>query len=238
MKNKYLVATIILLAILPALCYAQTYRGHRGQPRSRVMPTQRVPNRPLNPRPPAMHRPPVHNAPRPHRPSYRPPRPIHFNPIYHQRYWYHHPHSYNWGVNWIPIGTIVSTIAAASVATAIAENATQTQTVYYNDGVFYQQNTDGYITITPPVGYAVPSIPQNSVMLMCNDNTYYYYNGTFYQKQNNNYIVVSPPIGCIVYNLPSDAQEINHNGLVYYYYNGTYYQPINDNNNPAYQIIE
>ena len=244
MKNKYFVA-IIAFAVLPALSHTQTYRGHSGQPRQRVLPTQRVPQRPLNPRPPAIHRPPSHNIGRPPRPayhpphpSYRPPRPIYFNP-YHQRYWFHHPHVYNWGANWIPIGTIVSTIAAATVATAIAENATpQAQPIYYNDGVFYQQNTDGYITITPPIGYAVPGIPQNSVMLTYNNNTYYYYNGTFYQKQNNAYIIVSPPIGCIVYNLPSDVQEINNNGLIYYYYNGTYYQPINDNNTPAYQIIQ
>ena len=147
MKNKYFVA-IIAFAVLPALSHTQTYRGHRGQARQRVLPTQRVPQRPLNPRPPAIHRPPSHNIGRPPRPayhpphpSYRPPRPIYFNP-YHQRYWFHHPHVYNWGANWIPIGTIVSTIAAATVATAIAENATpQAQPIYYNDGVFYQQNT-------------------------------------------------------------------------------------------------
>lgn len=229
-----LVGTLCLFGSQAAI----SQRIGRQQPTRRpAMPSQRVPGRPSASRPPMTHRPPSWN--RPSRPAPRPPHFI-YNPMYHPRYWYHHPTPYFWGNNWHPVGTFLSTMATVAVATAVADNiaASLSQPVYYSNGVFLQLENNGYIVIAPPIGYGVATLPDNTVATLYNGTTYYYYNGTFYQKRNNQYVVVAPPIGCIVQNLPTDAQEITHEGRIYYYYNNTYYQPVNENNLPAYQVID
>ena len=234
MKKK----TIILISMgIVYLCNSDITEAQRRGIGRHTMPSHRIPNRPPRPRPPMANRP--TNNIRPHRPIARPPH-IHYNPIYHTRYWYHHPTPYYWGSNWHPIGSFIGSIATISLATAIVADiaSQQTQPIYYNDGVFYRKQNDGYIVIAPPIGYGVEVLPNNTFATTYNGETYYYYNGTFYRKDMNRYVVVSPPIGCIVLNLPSDAEEITNDGFIYYYSNGTYYQPVNENNIPAYQVIE
>lgn len=237
-RKKIIICSVATMMLLSNSGISQRGRvPQRHSPPRSAMPTQRFPHKPHTPRPPM--RPGPSNIGRPHRPPTRP-QPLYPPPIYHNRYHFHTPIFHSRVSNWVPIGTFLGTVAAATLTTAIASSiaATLPQPVYYNDGMFYQQQNGGYITIAPPIGYSVVSLPPNGTTTECNGTFYYYFNGTFYQKNMDRYIVVAPPIGCIVNNLPSDSQEISENGITYYYYNGTYYQPVLENNMPAYQVIQ
>ncbi len=240
MKPK--VSIICAFSIILIYCNLDVL-GQRGNtrpsPNRPSSPVRYSPNRSSSIRHPNM-RPnrPTHIG-RPHRPPYRP-YPIYHRPAFRRNYWYHPYTPYHWGSSWSPIGAFVGTLASAALITAIATNiATPApQPIYYSSGNFYQQKNNGYIVISPPIGYAVPQIPENANITILDGITYYYYNGTFYQQQNKQYIVVSPPIGSVILHLPSGVEVIQDNEQTYYHYNGTYYQPINNNGYPAYQVIQ
>lgn len=98
---------------------------------------------------------------------------------------------------------------------------------FYFEGVFYDDESSGYVVIAPPVDADVPDLPPGTETVVANGTVYYYAAGAFYvQQPDGSYVVVAPPIGVTVSELPPDAVETVVNGVVYYLADGTYYLPV------------
>ena len=64
--------------------------------------------------------------------------------------------------------------------------ASAATTYYYQDGVFYAQNTDGqYYVIVPPAGALVENLPEDFETVILNGEKYYRVDDTIYQMTIN-----------------------------------------------------
>jgi hypothetical protein len=238
-KNKFIISVAMMLFFFQGNNNVEAQFNREGVSHQRPAnrPPIHSPSRLKPPRPHLERKPPYYRFP--NRP-YIMNKPHSLNSFYHGDYHYLHPMPHPTFHNRLPIGTVVATLAASTLATAIATNVATalSQPIYYNDGTFYRQNTDGYVVISPPMGYAVYNLPSSAQVLKHDGVTYYYFDGTFYKKQIDKFVVVSAPVGCVVMELPANSEEKEVNGQVYYWYNGTYYMPVYDNGYSAYQVID
>jgi hypothetical protein len=53
---------------------------------------------------------------------------------------------------------------------------------YYSGGSFYRPYNGGYQVVVPPVGAAVPSLPEDAQYIEIDGAPYYEYNGVYYQE--------------------------------------------------------
>lgn len=134
---------------------------------------------------------------------------------------------------------------------------------YYYGGIFYRPyDGGGYEVTTPPVGAAVPNLPDGARAIMIDGQQFYELDGVYYKTvvndQNKKVYVVAgrdgvlntdgnaaapeqtaaPRVGDIVNDLPDGCRKVNLNGKKYFVSpNDIYYQAIiDDNGNPAYRI--
>jgi hypothetical protein len=134
---------------------------------------------------------------------------------------------------------------------------------YYNDGIFYQPyDGGGYEVTTPPVGAAVPGLPQGAKSIMIDNQQFYELNGVYYKAVVNDqgktvYVVAgkdgvlntdgsdvsggdsaAPQVGDIVNELPDGCRKVILNGKRYFVSpNDIYYQPYTDKSgNSGYRI--
>ena len=114
----------------------------------------------------------------------------------------------------------------------------QNTTYYVQDGVYYQQGSQGYVVVNAPAGAALKDLPPGSVSIPFGGSTYYYSGGVFYVNQNGGFVVVNTPMGITVSQLPPGATQININGTVYYLYNGIHYQPALLNGATVYTTVQ
>jgi len=93
-------------------------------------------------------------------------------------------------------------------------------------GGYYQAQPDGeYVVVQPPVGVAVPALPDGAVPAVFGPTTFYYLDGVFYVPQGNGFAVVNPPPGIEVPTLPAGATQVVISGAVVYQFNGFNYTP-------------
>lgn len=135
---------------------------------------------------------------------------------------------------------------------------------YYYGGVFYTPyDGGGYQVTTPPLGAAVPSLPEGARSIVINGQQFYELNGVYFKAVTNDqgktvYEVagrdgvlntdgsVQPPqvdsatpqVGDVVNELPDNCRKVTLNGKKFFVSpNGIYYQPFTDSNgNPGYRI--
>ena len=134
---------------------------------------------------------------------------------------------------------------------------------YYYGGVFYTPyDGGGYQVATPPVGAAIPSLPDGARSIVIDGQQFYELNGVYYKAvvndQNKKVYVVAgrdgvlntdgsdvdsqdstaPQVGDIVNELPDNCRKVTLNGKKYYVSpNDIYYQPYVDaNGNTGYRI--
>ena len=134
---------------------------------------------------------------------------------------------------------------------------------YYSGGVFYTPyDGGGYQVTTPPVGAAIPSLPDGAKSIMIDNQQFYELNGVYYKAVVNDqgkkiYVVAgrdgvlntdgsnvtpaessAPQVGDIVNELPDGCRKVSLNGKKYYVSpNDIYYQPyVDENGNPGYRI--
>jgi hypothetical protein len=135
---------------------------------------------------------------------------------------------------------------------------------YYYGGVFYAPyDGGGYEVTTPPVGAAIPSLPQGARSIVINGQQYYELNGVYYKAVVNDqgktvYEVAgrdgvlntdgsqaapqqdtsAPQVGDVVNELPDNCRKVTLNGKRFYVSpNGIYYQPYVDaKGNTGYRI--
>lgn len=135
---------------------------------------------------------------------------------------------------------------------------------YYYGGVFYTPyDGGGYQVTVPPVGAAVPTLPQGAKSIMIDGQQYYEMNGVYYKavindQQKTVYVVAgrdgvlntdgssaapadqvaTPQVGDIVNELPDGCHKVTLNGKKYYVSpNDIYYQAYTDEDgNVGYRI--
>jgi hypothetical protein len=135
---------------------------------------------------------------------------------------------------------------------------------YYYGGAFYTPyDGGGYQVTTPPLGAAIPSLPQGSRSIVINGQQFYELNGVYYKAVTNDqgkvvYEVAgrdgvlntdgstaaptqdsaAPQVGDIVNELPDNCRRVTLNGKKFFVSpNGIYYQPYTDGNgNAGYRI--
>ena len=109
---------------------------------------------------------------------------------------------------------------------------------FYFEGVFYDDESSGYVIVAPPVDADVPDLPPGSETVEVGGVVYYYAAGAFYiQQADGSYIIVAPPMGVTVSLLPPDAVPVVNNGTVYYQSDRTYYIPVMENGVTAYLTV-
>jgi hypothetical protein len=98
---------------------------------------------------------------------------------------------------------------------------------YYYDGVYYQQADNDYQEVYPPVGAAVPELPDGAIEIDMGDQAYFYAGGAFYiQQDDSGYVLVAPPMGIMVPELPPGATQVSVDGGLAYQFNGIFYRPV------------
>ncbi|HEY8780917.1 MAG TPA: DUF6515 family protein [Mucilaginibacter sp.] len=135
---------------------------------------------------------------------------------------------------------------------------------YYYGGVFYSPyDNGGYQVVAPPIGAAVPDLPDNAQSIKIDGVQYYELDGVYYKVGVNDkgkkiYIVAGkdgvlntgdnvtdpnadvamPKVGDIVNQLPDDCRKVILNGKKYFVSpNGIYYEKVRDpNGNVGYRI--
>lgn len=97
----------------------------------------------------------------------------------------------------------------------------------YCDGIYYQPGDGGYQEVYPPVGAAIPQLPDGAIQIVVGGQTYFYVGGAFYlQQPDGTFAIVPPPMGAVVPELPPGASQVSLNGTVAYQFNGVYYEPV------------
>jgi uncharacterized protein DUF6515 len=135
---------------------------------------------------------------------------------------------------------------------------------YYYGGVFYSPyDNGGYQVIAPPIGAAVPNLPDSASPIKIDGVQYYEANGVYYKEGLNDkgekiYVVAgrdgvlntgdsvtdpnatdaSPQVGDLVNQLPDGCRKVSLNGKKYFVSpDGIYYERVTDpNGNIAYRI--
>lgn len=127
---------------------------------------------------------------------------------------------------------------------------------YYYGGVFYTPyDGGGYQVATPPLGAAVPSLPDGARSIVINGQQFYELNGVYFRSVTNDQgktvyevagrdgvlntdgsnppqvDIATPQVGDIVNELPDDCRKVTVNGKRFYVSpNGIYYEPFTDEN--------
>lgn len=135
---------------------------------------------------------------------------------------------------------------------------------YYYGGIFYAPyDNGGYQVTEPPVGAAVPSLPDDATSIKIDGIQYYEADGVYYKQTTDDkgkriYVVAGrngvlntgdnvtdpnadaayPKVGDIVNQLPDDCRKIELNGKKYFVSpDGIYYERVTDpDGNTAYRI--
>ncbi|MFB3058084.1 MAG: DUF6515 family protein [Ignavibacteriaceae bacterium] len=152
---------------------------------------------------------------------------------------HHHGHMHMWHPHafWHPIGFLITALAVTAIVVAIANSGDNTETVYYDQGTYYQKSGDGYKVVTAPVGAITEKLPSDYSTIQIADNMYYYYGGDYYKDyEGGKYIVVTPPKGASVSYLPDGYETKEIDGVTYYVYNGVWYQAKTQSDNVVYVV--
>ncbi|MFI5137114.1 MAG: DUF6515 family protein [Sphingobacteriales bacterium] len=136
---------------------------------------------------------------------------------------------------------------------------------YYYGGVFYSPDDNGgYVVVAPPIGAAIPDLPDNAHPIKIDGVQYYEQDGVYYKEgvddkgkkiyivagkdglletdksaTDPNATVASPRVGDIVNQLPDNCHKVTLNGKDYYVSpNDIYYEKVTDpNGSTGYRIV-
>lgn len=108
----------------------------------------------------------------------------------------------------------------------------------YADGVYHvKKSVTCYVTVPPPTGAVIPSLPGGALKVRHEDEAYHYYVGGFYRKTRKGYGVAAAPVGALVTYAPKSAVKKTINGKTYYVYGGVYYRPKFVGGLTLYQVV-
>ena len=142
---------------------------------------------------------------------------------------------------WHPIGFLVTTIAVTAIVVSIVDddgNTSSSGNVYYDEGVYYEKQSDGtYKAIPSPQGAQISSLPEGYTSVSVGSKQYGYYQGDFYvEGADGKYAVTAAPVGAIVPYIPDAATENTSDGKTTYEYNGVTYDAVSLNGDTSYVV--
>jgi hypothetical protein len=112
---------------------------------------------------------------------------------------------------------------------------------YYDQGVFYLKEKEGYTVVAAPVGGVIKTLPSGYETIVLDEasgSKNYYWGGTFYEKVSNGYKVVPPTSGAVVENISDGGEEVKLGDVTYVKIGGTYFQPIQMNGKNVYEVVD
>ena len=87
---------------------------------------------------------------------------------------------------------------------------------YYTDGTYYVKKSNSvYVTVPPPSGAEIKTLPDGTVTVQFEGQDYSYYLGTFYIESGDQYQVVTAPVGATVTYAPKGAKKKTIDGTTY-----------------------
>ncbi len=114
----------------------------------------------------------------------------------------------------------------------------------YHEGAFYQDNSSGgYVSVLPPVGVEVSSIPKETVKQEEGDTPLYQFDKVFFTKVTNEsgkevYRVEPSPPSEKVSQVPGDTTSFVADGVTYYYIDFSLYVEQDENGKKEYVNAE
>jgi hypothetical protein len=111
---------------------------------------------------------------------------------------------------------------------------------YYDQGVFYLKEKNGYTVIAAPVGALIKTLPSGYETVVVDEESgvkNYYWGGTFYEKVSNGYKVVPPTSGTIVEHISDGGEEVKIGDVTYVKLGETYFQPVQLNGKNVYEVV-
>lgn len=96
---------------------------------------------------------------------------------------------------------------------------------YYPINGFYsiQQNAV-YVSVLPPVGFRITTIPWEYSTLRVSGNEYFYAHGLYYTRTKEHYEVTEPPVGAMISELPEGYEEVVIDNKILYAFDDTLYK--------------
>ncbi len=153
----------------------------------------------------------------------------------HFGYHYYPYRPYYYGPYYHPWGFFLATLTATAIIVSV-NNATY----HYDQGVFYEEQNDGYVAVEAPEGAVVAEIPSGAEQVQVEQNVTnnYYYGGTYYEKTPEGYEVIPPTAGSVVTNLPEEAEEVKIGDVTYVKLGDVLYQPVLVEDEEAYEVVQ
>ncbi|QLG45375.1 DUF6515 family protein [Costertonia aggregata] len=98
------------------------------------------------------------------------------------------------------------------------------KTKYYPiNGYYFIRKNAGYVSVLPPIGFRVATIPWAYSRIMVSGRSYFYANGIYYQQVGKYYEISEPPIGARITDLPEEYEEKTIDGKTYYAFDDQLY---------------
>jgi hypothetical protein len=112
---------------------------------------------------------------------------------------------------------------------------------WYDQGVFYLKESNGYTVVAAPIGATIKTLPSGYETVVLDEKTgakNYYWGGTFYEKVSKGYKVVPPTSGAVVEHLAEGGEEVKLGEVTYVKLGETYYQPIQLDGKNKYEVVD
>jgi hypothetical protein len=140
-----------------------------------------------------------------------------------------------------PNALIEEQLPMAMVPNAVSFPALADGEYYYDQGIFYLKEKEGYTVVAAPVGAVIKTLPAGYETVVVDETTgvkNYYWGGTFYEKISSGYKVVPPTSGTIVEHISDGGEEVKLGDITYVKLGETYYQPIQLNGKNVYEVVD
>ena len=107
----------------------------------------------------------------------------------HHKYWHPHYNFYDHQYYFYPYVNVTSMVELSPDCIQVLFDG---QTYYYDRWVFYEQRTEGYLAVPPPIGIIVSRISSHAIQVIINGDVYYNHNNVYYKPVPGGYQVVEP----------------------------------------------
>lgn len=158
----------------------------------------------------------------------------HHGGMHHARWGMHGP-----GMLWHPLGFVLTTMAITAIVVSAShdDGGDGTGSVSYDQGVYYQKQSDGsYKAIPAPTGVSITTLPSGYTSVAVSGTDYAYYQGDYYVEKDGKYLVVAPPVGAMVPYVPDAAVEKTEGGTTYVVYDGQWYTTVSQSGDTMYVL--
>ena len=127
-----------------------------------------------------------------------------------------------WRDAFVPVGT---TVTAPPAGSEVVQG--HWGRLSYSKGVFYKQQSNGWVAVPAPVGAKVSDRPAGGSLIAYKGTSYIYYNGTFYvwNAHDGNAEIVQAPAGALVTNIPATAVKQQRDGTTCFIYGDVCFRP-------------